>query len=73
MKADCLKCVYFIPASDLEGWRYNKIMEMRKRGEPAWGWCVRKKGVVTYLTGYCRFFKPKEEDKEPVGLEKFLG
>jgi len=72
-KADCSKCIYFRPLSQLSesevinayAWCHHS-----RPGEEPLGLCSYFKRPVTYLRGYCYAYRPKPEPIKK--LEEFL-
>ena len=62
-KADCRKCIHFIPFDKLD----DHLKEVACVQAAKWfrkdplGWCRKRDSVITYYEGTCRFFSRKPE------------
>jgi len=86
VRADCRKCVYFIPIRDFLELRDDRVSEWPRyvvdrlieeyghkefMGMRVLGVCIKRKALVTYYEGRCRYFKPKKVWKQ-LTLEEVL-
>lgn len=76
MRADCSKCVYFVPRSGMtpEQHRIAEQAALEKYGErnAYWGWCKKRDAPVLYLKGSCRYYEPKGRQRWPGDITKYL-
>ena len=78
VKADCSKCIYFIPASrfteELRVKAYEKAGLLGKDINHIMGWCIKKHIPIDHLVGECRDFRPyKPKNRPSLPLTKWLG
>ena len=75
MRADCSKCVHFIPKNEMTQEQQARAEEiaLTKTGRRAyWGWCKRRDAPVLYLKGSCRYYEPRGRTRWPGDITVFL-
>ena len=67
--ADCRRCIHFIRVEKLDNaakkWALEWI-EKHRPGEQLLGWCTAYGRPVTYYTGTCPRFAPKDAQPKPM-------
>ena len=67
--ADCRRCVYFTPADRLDPdtkARAVRWVSRRRPGSQLLGWCNAYGRPVTYYTGSCYRYTPREPKYKPI-------
>jgi len=76
MRADCSRCIHFIPRSEMtpEQREAAERAALEKTGyrDRYWGWCKRRDAPVLYLKGSCRYYEPKGRQRWPGDITVFL-
>ncbi|BES81266.1 hypothetical protein [Pyrodictium abyssi] len=79
--ADCRKCEYFVPASQLseeqiikaEKWLQWRQERGERVGHSVLGWCTAYGRPVTYYTGKCYRYKPRAITPSTKSILEYLG
>lgn len=67
--ADCRKCIFYIPPENLDEQTRGKALRWihrRRPGSKLLGWCQVYMRPITYYTGKCQSFRPKEPKTIPI-------
>jgi len=86
VKVDCRKCRYFFPIDDkwyleepflsMPKEEIDKILEeavvKEAKGYKVLGVCAKRKAIVTYYVGRCRYYKPKNKPLRQLTLDEVL-